>query len=159
MNRILFILLISISYQVSAEHDSFSIDIFDMKIQLPNNCIWKLTDTVENNDIAVFKCDEGFDYEVSVVIQYFDGSTIILLKNMLIENPDENAYSTENKLGNITHFRHEVMIETSRGDSQNYIDAFCDPTYCISTFGTNDFYAKSIGSQLKSIPNKPIKQD
>jgi hypothetical protein len=154
MNRILFILSVLIVSSVSAEENSFSISLFDINIQLPNSCLWQLTDTVENNEIAVFKCDKCFDHEVSVVVQKFDYSKIMQIKNSI-----EVTHNSESKIGNITHFHIEAAIGTSRGDSENFIDAFCDPSYCIATFGTNNSIAKSIASQLKSIPNKAIKQD
>ena len=154
MNRILFLLSVLMASSVNAEENSFYISLFDTSIQLPNSCLWELTDTVENKEIAVFKCDKGFDHEVSVVVQEFDYSKIMQIKNSI-----EVTHNSESKIGNITHFHIEATIGTSRGDSENFIDAFCDPSYCIATFGTNNSIAKSITSQLKSIPNKSLKQD
>jgi hypothetical protein len=154
MNRILFLLSVLMASSVNAEENSFYISLFDTSIQLPNSCLWQLTDTVENKEIAVFNCDKGFDHEVSVVVQEFDYSKIMQIKNSI-----EVTHNSENKIGNITHFHIEATIGTSRGDSENFIDAFCDPSYCIATLGTNNSIAKSIASQLKSIPNKPIKRD
>jgi hypothetical protein len=125
---------------------SYPIELFGTTIKLPNSCIWQLTDTVENDEIAVFKCDKGFDHEVSVLIQEFDYNKI-----MEVWNAIDVTVNSENKIGRVTHFHIEATIANSRGDSENYIDAFCDPKYCIVSLGENPLIANSIAKQLKKV--------
>jgi hypothetical protein len=154
MVRILSFTLIILSFSLFAKEEMFDIEVFDRKISLPKSCLWQLKDTVEHKETAVFKCDKGFDHEVSIVIQPFVYEDIMYVKNAI-----EVTLNSEQKIGNITHFHIEASIDTSRGVSKNFIDAFCDPKYCLLTLGENGTIGQNILVQLKSIPNKKINQD
>ena len=154
MIRTLSFTLIILSFSLFADEEVFDIEVFDRKISLPKSCLWQLKDTVEHEETAIFKCDKGFDHEVSIIIQPFVYEDIMHVKNAI-----EVTSNTEHKIGNITHFHIEASIDTSRGVSKNFIDAFCDPKYCLLTLGENGSIGQNILVQLKSIPNKALKSD
>jgi hypothetical protein len=152
MIRILSFTLTVLSFSLFADEKAFDIEVFDRKVSLPQSCVWQLRDTVGNEEIAVFKCDKGLDHEVSIVIQPFVYEDIMYVKNAI-----EVTSNSEQKIGIITHFHIEASIDTSRGISKNFIDAFCDPKYCLLTLGENGSIGENILVQLKSIPNKSLK--
>ena len=88
------------------------------------------------------------------VIAKFDYQSIMDLTNAF-----ETTKHSENKIGDLTHFHIEAALNTSTGDSINFIDAFCDVQFCIIPLGPSKHIAISIEAQLQSMPYMPIKRD
>jgi hypothetical protein len=142
------------SLQSIATENSITIDVFDTSLKLPLSCSLQVEDTNQRDELVIYKCDKDMDYETGIIIENYDHKKIIET-----QGTDEVTKSFESKIGNITHFHIEATIPTARGDSENFIDAFCDVNYCIVALGTSDIIAKSIESQLNNRPNKNRQQE
>jgi len=139
-----------LSINVIAKEDSFKVDLFDTLITLPSDCILKIRESEDPNNLAFYKCNN----KTNVLINTFDYQSLMELQRTV-----EVTKHTEQKVGDITHFHIEATIDTPLGESKNFIDAFCDVKYCIIPLGPSSDIAASIEAQLKSMPNKPLKQD
>jgi hypothetical protein len=107
--------------------------------------------TKEDPDtLAFYKCDK----DVNVLINKFDYKSLMELQNTV-----EVTHHTERDINGLTLFHVEATLDTSFGESHNFIDAFCDIKYCIIPLGPSNHIATSIESQLKNMPYKPFKQD
>ncbi len=128
-----------------AVEPSFKVNIFERNIDITSSCVLKIREDEDPNILAFYECDK----ETNLLIVKFDYQSIMDLTNAF-----ETTKHSERKIGDLTHFHIEAALETSTGDSINFIDAFCDIQFCIMPLGPSKHLASSIEAQLKNRLNK-----